>query len=86
MYALREPLIDIGKTEISALLFIYLLFIYLLIISDSFIIIGIININYYFQNSILCPLSKKNKENTLRYLRYRNSLLNHENINMLNSA
>ena len=47
MCALREPLEDIGRIEMSALLFIYLSII-IIITSGPFITIVIINIYYYY--------------------------------------
>ena len=47
MCALREPLEDIGRIEMSALLFIYLSII-IIITSGPFIVIVIINIYYYY--------------------------------------
>ena len=60
MCALREPLRDISRIEMSASLFIYLFIV--MIISDSFIIIiDIINIYYYYLGFYVVPTKQKEK-------------------------
>ena len=56
MCVLLEPLGDIGRIEMSTLLFI------VIIISDSFIIvIGIISIYYYYLEFYIVPTMQKEK-------------------------
>ena len=74
MCAVQKPLGDTGKTEMYALLLLLLLLFRIHLLLLLFRILSCVQ------------LRKKQKGKRLRYLRCRNSLMNHGDISMLSRA